>query len=142
LLISGLRTGYAGPLESLNFAIPILNLFGSSCCLERPSFSIGDICQYLGIVPPPCANFGGLLSSDWRLLVDGGLIQPDGFVGRRAVVRPTGISDEGWMKLNQIIRSGHQWTFSPVNFFRTLVSLRNMDGWFCGSDLGSILLPK
>jgi len=142
LLISGLRTGYAGPLESLNFAIPILNLFGSSCCLERPSSPIGDICQYLGIVPPPCANFRGLLSSDWRVLVDGGLIQPDGFVGRKVVVRPTGISDESWEKLNQIIRSDHQWLHSPVTFFQSLVSLRNMDGWFSGSDLSSILLPK
>ena len=141
LLTSGLTTGDIGPLESFYFAISALNLFGSSCCFQRDFSSIGDICRYLGVVPPPCANYGGLSSSDWRVLVDKKLIQPDGFVDRRAVVKPEGISNKGWATVKQT-RLAHQWPISSVTFFRSLVPLRNMDAWFSGSDLSSILLPK
>lgn len=141
LLISGLTTGGTGPLESFYFAIPALNLFGSSCCFKREFSSIGKICRYLGVVPPPCSNSGGLPIDDWRVLVDRKLIQPDGFVNRRDVAQPVDVSNKSWGTVKRT-RLAHQWPISSVTFFRYLVPIRNMDAWFSGSDLSSILLSK
>ena len=155
LLTSGLTSwATCGPVVQngldghLHFAVMALSLFGVSTCLQNNNAllrSIRNVFYYLGVIPSPSAFSGGVDPSDWRLLVDAKLIQLDGFVASEEredePQRPANLSDACW-NLFLETRKSHQWTSSPVEAVRGLVSIRRMEPWFEKSDLSSVLLLK
>jgi len=132
-------------LPKLKFGVMAMTLFGSSTCLESDEGigrSMAEFCLFLNILPPPDTCKLGLDNSDWKILLDEGWIDSEGFVVRSAVdVEGSLLSESACQILKKIYAERH-WKRSAVAAIRGLVSLRNMSAFFQQSDLESILFSK
>ena len=132
-------------LPKLKFGVMAMTLFGCSTCLES-SEGIGrfmaEFCLFLNILPPPNTCQLGLDNSDWKILLEEGWIDSEGFVVRSLVdVEGSLLSESACQILRKIYAERH-WKRSAVAAVRGLVPLRNMSAFFQQSDLESILFSK
>ena len=132
--------------SELDFAVMAVSVFGSSTCYQKndsDGHSGDKLCRFLGLVPPPSLAEAGITSDDWRALINGKWIDPDGFaLGAKAatkkIIRPANISESCW-KILENVRSGNRWRKSPISAMFALVLIRNMEPWYDRSDLNSVL---
>ena len=129
----------------LKFGTMAMTLFGSSTCLqsrENIGRSMAEFCLFLNILPPSDVCPVGLDDSDWRILLEDGWINSEGFLVRSSSdIQHSRLSESGRRFLKRMYAK-RNWKRSSVAATRSLVPLRNMSSFFQRSDLESILFSK